>query len=89
MQPIIECGARDVAQSIARGPRLAPPGSENDPRTSDRFFDLDEELTKKLTVLLEVTESEERDPLALANAFSALAETCVQCHAIYMPERKR
>jgi len=75
-----------LAERLAREPRLAPPGpggaDELNSLVPPRFFELQDELRAKARRLGEAARA--GDDAAIARAYGSLAETCVECHAVYL-----
>lgn len=79
--------AAKTAEGIQAEPGLARP--VGDPSTVNeglpaQFFQLQDELKAQARALGEA--AKKRDAAALADAFSALSQTCMRCHAVYQGE---
>jgi cytochrome c556 len=81
-------GVGQLAEVIALEPRLSRPSapSENtlNAMVPEEFYVLQDELARNANVLVAVASSVDPDPTVMANAYGALATTCVKCHAQFM-----
>jgi hypothetical protein len=81
-------GVAQFAEVIALEPRLSRPSSPSEDTLNGRipepFFVLQDELARNANVLVAVASSVDPDPTVMANAYGALATTCVKCHAQFM-----
>ncbi len=77
------------AQAIAGDANLARPltgdATELNSLLPAKFFDLQDALKRQAGILADA--ARRTDALGVANAYGALSETCVQCHATYRAGR--
>ena len=80
--------AVDISRAILAEPRLARPilkdGSELNAGLPASFFDLQDRFVEAAERLRTVADDDSATPGQLADAFGALTQTCVNCHAAYM-----
>lgn len=78
--------AKAKAQHIANQPRVDRSAEGSSPDGVDltpAFFALQDELKKNATELAEV--AEKKDPRALSASMGKTLDTCIGCHALFLP----
>ncbi len=80
--------AAETTRAILAEPRLARPitqdASELNAGLPTAFFELQDRFVAAAEHLNEVAERPDSSPHNLAEAFGALTQTCVSCHAVYL-----
>jgi HPt (histidine-containing phosphotransfer) domain-containing protein len=75
-----------LAEQVAAEPRLGRPGPAETGTLSAllpaRFFGLQDELTERAHALAEAARAS--DHVRIVRAYGQLAETCVNCHSVYL-----
>lgn len=78
--------AGEIAEEIAREPRIARPISRSAAELNSAlpalFFDYQDQLVERAQRLAVATDTE--DPETVSTALGALSQTCVRCHATFL-----